>query len=57
MSNADKVSTAESHVTVASTWRQRTFTAAFLGLSVVAMLGWLIGLGWVAITFANWVFF
>jgi hypothetical protein len=57
MSNADKVSTAESHVTVASTWRQRTFTAAFLGFSVVAMLGWLIGLGWVAITFANWVFF
>ena len=40
----------------ASTWKRRVFVVALLTVIAVTMIGWLIGLGWAAIWFANWIF-
>jgi ABC-type enterochelin transport system permease subunit len=38
-------------------WKQLLFTACFLVAVAVAMIGWLIALGWLALNFARWLFF
>jgi hypothetical protein len=38
-------------------WKQQLFTAGFLVISAVVMIGWLTALGWAAIKFAEWLFF
>jgi hypothetical protein len=36
--------------------RERLFTAGYLAICAVAMIGWLIALGWAAIRLAGWLF-
>jgi hypothetical protein len=38
-------------------WWQRIFPAIFVLVSAVAMIGWLIALGWAAIELGEWLFF
>jgi hypothetical protein len=44
-------------IAAASNWKQRYLTASFLGACAVAMIGWLIALGWAAYSLAIRLFF
>ena len=39
-----------------SHFKERLFTAGYLGFCAVAMIGWLIALGWAAMRLAEWLF-
>jgi hypothetical protein len=36
--------------------RERLFTSGYLAICAIAMIGWLIALGWAAIRLAGWLF-
>ena len=60
MSNpAEAMPVAAANSAGASTWKQqqRAFTVGFLTVCAVAMFVWLTGLGWAAISVANWLLF
>jgi hypothetical protein len=38
-------------------WMDRLLGVGFLGITAVAMVGWLTGLGWAAISVTKWLFF
>ncbi len=37
-------------------WKRRASGSAFLGIIAIAMFGWLVGLAWLAISVAEWLF-
>lgn len=37
-------------------WKEKLFRSTFLTAFVAAMIGWLVGLGWAAISLLNWLF-
>jgi hypothetical protein len=48
----------KARVTVSTgNWKQLLFTARFLVAAAVATISWLIALGWLALNFAQWLFF
>jgi hypothetical protein len=40
----------------AGTWKRQLFAGCYFTVCAIAMIGWLIALGWAAITFAMWMF-
>jgi hypothetical protein len=38
-------------------WMHRLLGVSFLGITAVAMVGWLTALGWAAISVTKWLFF
>jgi len=38
-----------------SRWKRRVFRVGFLTACVIAMFGWLTGLGWAAISVLSWL--
>jgi hypothetical protein len=52
MSASDPAAPASTH----RGWKRRASGSAFLMIIAVAMCGWLIGLAWIAISVAEWLF-
>jgi hypothetical protein len=57
MNSHTKIVPIDAPAAKAATPRQRLLTIGFLAITVVAMLGWLAALSWVAIAIVDWSFF
>jgi hypothetical protein len=57
MNSRTEVMPPETSSVGSANWKQRLFTAAFLIIATVAMIGWSTALGWAAIRLAQWMFF
>jgi hypothetical protein len=55
MTNSSETLTGSEHAVQAATLKQRLFPIGFLTAVAVAMVGWLLAIGWVTFAAAKWL--